>query len=518
MEVLRFALGLRFDAADETAGTDQREHALGLLLSRAEPALFEGMKLYTARHKLDENDDKRILTVITMGQGIKRTRRLYEAITADPFIMSALAPHRPIIQTNAIFHIENAEYLGEFDADGKLSGGEVNCPIKRLPKESFGRAYPIKIALAPDKFKGSMTQFEVIDVLKAAARKVLPGCTLIPVPAADGGDGTAEVLARTLNGRKRTLTVTGPDWNKVEASYYFIGNETAVIEMAAASGLSLVRGKPDPVDATSFGTGELIADALKNGAKQLLIGIGGSATNDAGIGAATALGVKFTDGVGNVFEGCASNMEFVRGIDLSGLDPLVRQAEITVLCDVTNPMYGKNGATAVFGPQKGADEEDLERLERGVRNIAGRYNAIAGREVSSEPGSGAAGAMGGMLAALLGAKLVNGAGTVLDRLGFDKRIAGSDIVVTGEGRFDATSIDSMKATGEVIARSRAQHAVPLVIAGCLGAGWEKVLEGADVPVFSTVTGENGRLFESDRERLMRTAERAFTAVKRFWHN
>ena len=155
------------------------------------------MKLYTARAKVDDGDDERILTVITMGQGLKRTRKLYEAVKADPFIMSALAAHRPIIQTNVIYHIDEYEYLGEFGADGELSGGDVQCEIKRLPKDSFGRAYQIKIALAPDKFKGSMTQFEVIDVLKTAARKALPGCTLIPAPAADGGDGTAEVLART---------------------------------------------------------------------------------------------------------------------------------------------------------------------------------------------------------------------------------------------------------------------------------------------------------------------------------
>ena len=517
MDVIRFALGFRFDAFEGGDDAAARDAALSLLFSRLDPRLFAGMKFFGGHYKLDENDDERIFTIVTTGQGLTKTRKLYKAIKNDPFIMSALTDRRPIIQTNVIFHIEGFDYYGECDEQGQLQSGDMECNIEIAPENgAFSKCYPLKIVIAPDKFKGSFSQFEVIDIIKQAARRILPGCRLIAAPAADGGDGTAEVLARLLNGRRKKLTVTGPDWEKVEAEYCFIGDRTAVIEMAACSGLALVRNKPDPLDATSRGTGEIIADALKNGANKLLIAIGGSATNDGGVGAAVALGAKFTDEVGNEFEGCASNMEFIRNIDVSGLDPLIKEAEITVLCDVNNPMTGENGATMVFGPQKGASKEQLVDLERGMKNLEYRYDGIAGREICSQPGAGAAGGMGAMLMALANAKAVNGAETVLDTMGFDKLIRGADVVITGEGCFDGTSIRSGKATGEVIRRAAQAGALPVIIAGCLGEGWESVYEvSPEACVFSTVTepSERSALMETDAERLKKAAERAFRTLR-----
>lgn len=514
MDVIRFALGFRFDPAE---CCDERAHAFTQLFSRIDPALFEGMHLYAGHQKIDENDDERIFTVITMGQGMKRTKALYNAVKADPYIMSLLADHRPIIQTNVIFHFEGFDYYGVFDAQGALSGGTADAKIERRPVSELQKAEyaGLSVAIAPDKYKGSLCQFEAADILKAACRKALPGARIICVPAADGGDGTMNVLCRALGGRKKKLTVTGPDWKSVDAEYCMIGNDTAVIEMASASGLALVRGPLEPMDATSFGTGELIRDALRSGAKKLLIAVGGSATNDAGIGAAVALGVKFTDDAGNEYEGCASNMEYVRNVDLSGAEPLLNGASITVLCDVTNPMTGENGATAVFGPQKGAAGETLRELERGMVNMQHRYDSVAGREVCSQPGAGAAGGMGAMLAALFNAGLVRGADTVLELMDFDKLIDGADIVVTGEGMFDDTSVLSGKAVGCVIAHALEKGALPVVIAGCLGKGWQNAASSVkgDICVYSTVTGPEGRLMETDAERLASAAERAFVALR-----
>lgn len=514
MDVIRFALGFRFDAADDSTGRDEREYAFSELFSRLDPSLTEGMKVYAGHFAIDENDDERIYTIITMGKGLKRTKALYRAAVNDPALMCLLTDHRPIIQTNVIFKIEGFDYFGEFDKDGNLTGGDVDFSFRRLSQSRLDQElYPLRIVLAPDKFKGSMTQFEVVDVLKSAARKILPGCRLISAPVADGGDGTAEVLCRLLNGIRRKATVTGPDWNNTDTEYCFISDDTAMLDMASASGLSLVRGKPDPMDATSRGTGELILDAVKNGARKLYIGLGGSATNDCGIGAAVALGVKFKDEVDNEFAGCASNMESIRKIDLSGVDPIMKDVQITLLSDVTNPLTGPNGATAVFGPQKGANEIQLIDLERGMKNLECRYNAIAGRDIGSLAGSGAAGGMGAMLMALFNAKVENGAKRVLETMNLDKLIRKADVVVTGEGKFDRGSIDAGKATGEVIRCASNAGAVLVVISGCLGEGWERVFDIADANVYSTVTGAEARLMESDKERLFSAAERAFMAVK-----
>lgn len=514
MDVVRFALAYRFDRLGSEDDRTQKDRALSLFIARIEPALLEGMSLHAGRYMLGENDDPDILTVVTMGKGLKATKKLWKAVESDPILMSALTGFRPIIQSNNVFRMEDFESYGVFGADGTLSGGTTEFGPIPVPKELYDECYPIKIVVAPDKFKGTFDQFEAAKLIRDAAKKALPGCRVIEAPVADGGDGTAGVLAKLTGGRRRKVVVTGPDRQPTEAEYCFIDNETAVIEMAQASGLALVRGELDPLHATSRGTGELIADALKNGAKKLLIGIGGSATNDGGMGAAAALGARFLDEAGNELEGCGADMENVRRIDLSGLDPSLGAAELIVLSDVNNPLTGPDGATAVYGPQKGAIGEVGERLENGMRNIEALYNGLAGREVCSEPGAGAAGGMGAMLKTLLNARLVSGAETVLSQMDFDRLIRDAALVVTGEGRLDASSIDSGKAVGAVIRRAKEAGANIMVIAGCFGQGYEKVFEHANAGLFSTVTGAADPA-ETDAERLERTAERAFRALRGF---
>ena len=493
MEVIRFALGLRFDPVGVRTYSDEASAIISKLLSKIDGKLLFGMKLYTGHCKLDEFDSAEILTVVFMGQGLSRTRALYDALQNSPDIIDMLTERRPIIQTNAVAKLEGLDDCGEFDEKGMLSGGEKKlCIIKTDGAEPYAPK-PV-VLLAPDKFKGTLDQFEVIEVLKRAASVSKGRYKLLSLPTADGGDGTARALASAMNGHKCFCDVSDPLGGTVNAEYYFIDNYTALIEMASVSGLTLVEPPFDPMRITSKGMGELILAAAKAGAKRILLGVGGSATNDGGIGAASALGVRFLDENGMELEAIPQNLARIAAIDTSSTVPELGDIEITVLCDVDNPLTGETGATAVFGPQKHIDKVSLAELEKGMLNIERLYDARMGKDACKGAGMGAAGGIGAMLAALFGAKLTGGAQFVLDALGFDAKLKRSDIVITGEGRFDGTS--RAKAVGAVIARSVAEGKAVKVIAGCLGDDCGLAFDGGDVEVIAAsgapLSGENAK--------------------------
>ncbi len=309
----------------------------------------------------------------------------------------------------------------------------------------------MRVLVAPDSFKGSMSAVEVCDITLRALQASLDECQVDCIPVADGGEGTLDSFVFACDATLCTATVTAPDYRRIEANFAVMG-DTAVIEMAQASGLPLTGGKNNPVRATSYGTGELILAALDKGCRNIVLGIGGSATTDGGIGCLSALGVRFYNSAGETVSPDGLGMSEVARLDVSGTVSGVSDCTFTVLCDVNNPLYGENGAAYVYAPQKGADEETAAFLDSALRNYEKAVLNSLGADCAQLPGSGAAGGMGYGLRAVLGAKLRSGAQTVFDICGFDSRAAEADVIITGEGRFDSQSLMG-KVPAEVIKRA-----------------------------------------------------------------
>ncbi len=520
MEIQRFGLGIRLDMLDPDFSKEELLEVLGHIFTVLNSEELAGLKLYGGRCKLDDEDSESIFTLVFTNGGMHKMRKLFLKLDGDAYIKSMLTSFRPYIQTNALCKIEEIDYYGVFGRDGELSGGEVRLDIHAARRHGIRHAAGkgLTILLAPDKFKGSLSAELVVRTMAEAARRAIPGCYLIPAPIADGGDGTVDALVRAFDGVKRKATVTGPLGARLEAEYGIIGGNTAIIEMALASGISLLEpGVNDPMKAGSRGTGELIVHALNEGVRHIIIGIGGSATNDGGLGAAIALGAKAFDGEGNELSGCGEDMEKVCRIDLSGLHSKLGSVDIRVMCDVKNPLTGPDGATMVFGPQKGADDKMLCRLERGMKNIERLYNEHARSNICSEPGTGAAGGMGAMFKALLNAELISGAEAVLDAMHFDELLEKSDIVITGEGCLDATSVEMGKAVGAIICHAEEKGIPAVVLAGCIGDGMDSMDKFKNVVVYSCVDRPmtNEFAMENAQELLGDAAERLFRGIGAF---
>ncbi|MGI6707289.1 MAG: glycerate kinase [Clostridia bacterium] len=326
----------------------------------------------------------------------------------------------------------------------------------------------MKILLAPDSFKGSLSSLEVIKILKRSARRVFPSVDFLEVPIADGGEGTVDALVIAGGGEYREKIVKDPLGRPVKARYGIIRQRTAVIEMAQASGLPLLPAEErNPLITTSYGTGELIRAALDEGLRDIIIGIGGSATNDGGIGAVQALGIKFVDAQGKELGFGGRELARIESISIEGLDPRIKESRITVICDVTNPLTGGKGATAVYGPQKGATEEMLKELEAGMKHYARLLRETTGLDMDRIPGSGAAGGLGAALVGFFHAVLKPGAETILDLVGFDELLEGVDLVVTGEGKMDGQSLYGKTPLG-VAERCRRRGIPVIAVAGMIG--------------------------------------------------
>lgn len=287
-----------------------------------------------------------------------------------------------------------------------------------------------RIAIAIDSFKGSMTSSEAADSIEKAILDVIPECAVVKIPMADGGEGTLEAIA--AGSGKVSLTVRGPLGDDVLASYA-IKDGTAVIEMAQAAGLTLIApGRRNPMETSTFGVGQMVRDAGEKGMRKFIIGLGGSSTNDAGCGMLRALGFDF--GVGDFPAG--KDLGRIESVDESKVPDWVRKSEFSIACDVTTPFCGKDGAACVFAPQKGADEAMVAQLDGGLWSLAKVIMREYGKDITGLPGAGAAGGMGGTLAALLGARILSGVDAVLDASGFDELVKKCDLVFTGEGRMD----------------------------------------------------------------------------------
>lgn len=296
----------------------------------------------------------------------------------------------------------------------------------------------MKAIVIPDKFKGTMDARTAGEAIRKGIISVMPFCTVLRLTAADGGDGTVDAYLDNIGGEKHFVTVKGPVGTPVKAFYAVLNDGTGVIEMAAASGLSIAPADTNPLHTTTYGTGELIKAALDDGCRKLIIGIGGSATNDGGVGMAAALGVKFLKADGSSIDLCGGGLAQLDRIDITGLDSRIRDTEILVACDVDNPLCGENGAAAVFAPQKGASPEDVKVLDANLRHLAGKSADIG--DMLSLAGGGAAGGLGAGLAVFLGGVLTAGADLLLNACGFEAHAADADFIITGEGSVDAQSL------------------------------------------------------------------------------
>lgn len=346
----------------------------------------------------------------------------------------------------------------------------------------------MKFLFASDSFKGTLSSRRTAELLTRAAQEIFPGCECRCLEVADGGEGTTEAVLSAAGGRRMEAMVCGPLWERRKACYAALDGRRAVMEMAAASGLPLVPAElRDPRNTTSYGTGELIRDALDKGFRDLSIAIGGSATNDGGIGCMRALGVRFLDEDGNELSGCGGDLIKIRSIDRSGLDPRLRDTHVTVMCDVTNPLCGENGATHTFGKQKGGTPEILDELEAGMENYRELLRREFGIDMDEEPGAGAAGGLGAALLSFLRAELRSGIETVLDLIEFDKNLEGVSLVVTGEGRADWQSAFGKVMQG--VGRRCLRQGVPAVaIVGSMGDGAEQIFDYGIESMITTVNG------------------------------
>ena len=314
----------------------------------------------------------------------------------------------------------------------------------------------------PDSFKGSLSAAEVCRAIDEGIGSVLPDVEVVSLPLADGGEGTIESLVFTLGGEVREAVVHDPLGREVKASYgVLVDGRTAVVELAQASGLPLLSEEErNPLIVSTYGTGQLISRCLDEGYRNILLGLGGSATNDAGTGMLRALGVRFLDEAGVPLPEGGGSLGALRTIDLSGMDPRIAEARFTCVTDVRNPLCGDNGASRIFGPQKGASDEDVALLDAALATFAQVVHRQLGVDVADVPGAGAAGGTGAGALALLGAELRPGFDLLADLYGFDERIAGADLIITGEGRLDAQT-ESGKVVSGVCARA-AKQGVPVV--------------------------------------------------------
>jgi glycerate 2-kinase len=347
----------------------------------------------------------------------------------------------------------------------------------------------MKIVIAPDSFKESMSAMEAACAIEKGFQKVMPDAEYVKVPMADGGEGTVRSMVDATGGEIRKETVTGPLGTEVEAFYGITGDrKMAVIEMAAASGIHLVpKEKRNPLVTTTKGTGELIRAALDQGVKRIVIGIGGSATNDGGAGMAQALGAKLLDKDGNPLGFGGGELSKLDSIDLSQLDPRLKEVHIEVACDVDHPLTGKRGASAVFGPQKGATPEMVTILDANLARFAQVVKETLGIDVDPIPGAGAAGGLGAGLIALLGASLKRGVDVVADAVQLDKHMAQASLVITGEGKIDGQTIHGKTPVG--VAKRAKKYGVPVIgIAGMLGEDCDAVYRHGIDALFSIVPG------------------------------
>lgn len=364
-----------------------------------------------------------------------------------------------------------------------------------------------KFVLVPDSFKGTMTSTEICELMERAIRRHFPEAQIISIPVADGGEGSVDCFLAAMGGEKISINVKGPYFKEMTGFYGKIGKDTAVIEMAACAGLPLVGDRKNPEKTTTYGVGQLLCHAVQQGCKKIIVGLGGSATNDGGCGAAAAAGVRFYNKEGIAFVPVGETLGDIAHIDISAAKKLFSGVEIVTMCDIDNPLCGTTGAAAVFAPQKGADTEMVFRLDQGLAHLGKIILRDLGKDIVELPGAGAAGGMGGGMAAFFDARLQMGIDTVLDTVNFDRQASGADLILTGEGKIDGQSLRGKVVIGTA---KRAQTlGIPLVaIVGDIGDNLEEVYTQGVSGIFSInrIAAPFEKLKDRSREDLYLTVD------------
>lgn len=344
-----------------------------------------------------------------------------------------------------------------------------------------------KCVVIPDSFKGTISALEVCQIMKERILLAYPQCEVISVPIADGGEGTVECFLHALGGGEKIVKRTSGPFGEEIDSFYGVVGDCAVIEMAASAGLTVAKGKMNPAEASTYGVGELMVSALAQGCKRMILGLGGSCTNDGGAGMAAAMGVRFMDKTGASFLPVGGTLSQIQRIDISAAKRRLSGVQITAMCDIDNPLYGLQGAAHIFAPQKGADRQQVEFLDQQLRCFAEVIQDSLSISVDHLPGGGAAGGMGAGVYALLGAELLPGIDVLLDLVRFEEILAGCDAVFTGEGKLDAQSMGGKAVIG--ISRRAKRMNVPVVaVVGTFEGTLAEVRREGVLSVFETANG------------------------------
>lgn len=370
-----------------------------------------------------------------------------------------------------------------------------------------------KCVIAPDSFKGTLSAAEAARMMAEQVKSHFPECSVVSLPIADGGEGTADCFLAAIPGAELVpVTVKGPFLEYLGAYYVRFG-DTAVIELAQAAGITLVEGRLDPMKASTYGVGEMVLHAVKSGCRDIVLGLGGSCSNDGGVGIAAALGAKFYDREGKEFLPVGGTLKQIAQYHDSACRDLLKDCNVTVLCDIENPLYGENGAAYVFAPQKGADGEMVRELDEGLRHLSELITYKRGRDVAFLPGAGAAGGCGAGIVAFLGGTLCSGIQMVLELMRFDDRIRNADLIFTGEGCLDGQSAGGKAVSG--VASHGARQKIPVIaVAGAIGEGAELLYPQGVTAMFS-ITGKPEPLEEAKlhtRQNLRRTMDN----ILRIW--
>lgn len=376
----------------------------------------------------------------------------------------------------------------------------------------------MNILVAPDKFRGSLEAAEVCDAVTDGVKKAYPHAKVTAIPLADGGEGTSKILTEVTNGYEIPVTVLDPLNRQINAAYGLSGDhEVAFIEMAAASGLNLLKTEErNPFRTSTFGTGQLIIDALDRGVKKIILGIGGSATTDGGIGMAEALGYAFKDATGHTLFPNGESLGKIASIDTHNVDQRLALVSVVVACDVTNPLFGKEGAAFVYGPQKGADPEMVVQLDRGLENLAQIATRTFGRDVSLVPGAGAAGGLGAGCMWFLNADLKEGINIVMEQCNIASLVSNADLVITGEGKVDEQTLAGKVVKG--LAGLCKSHRVPLaVVCGTLQITPEQAKD-AGMTYAVSVLNRPMDLNAAQSEAYQLVSDATFQLVRLFFFN
>jgi glycerate kinase len=349
----------------------------------------------------------------------------------------------------------------------------------------------MRIVIAPDSYKGSLSATEVCDIVEGAILKIMPTAEIVKIPLSDGGEGLVEVLVRHQAGEMVRIRTKDPLFREITAAYGILNGGVAVIEMSAASGLPLLApDEHNPLKTSTYGTGEMIADAINRGCRKIILGLGGSATNDGGLGVANALGVRFYDQNMELLAPIGENLNRVTTIDTSLMEPLLQEVEIIIACDVENVLCGIQGAAAIYGPQKGANSEMVAFLDQGLQTFGRLLENKTAKNLVALKGIGAGGGMALPLVALLKAQLKSGLDIVLDQIEFDSVISGADMIITGEGKTDAQSVMGKVISG-VGKRGKKQNIPVVVISGSLDDGYEVIYNCGVVAAFAIFSNDRG---------------------------